>query len=120
MEAQPRLCVSSLETEQQPYLSSCWAAVVSSVSSSSVFSASSSSPRSRFSFSALPRETFSDSRSSCSSPSAAWSSRTCFRAMFFWLFSSSLLVEQTWMLVLGVASCSFFERERERERPWTC
>ena len=91
---------------------------MSSVSSSSVFRASSSSPRSLFSFSALPRETFSDSRSSCSSPSVAWSSRTCFRALFFRLFSSSLLVEQTWMLLLrGLRcfsiQCSCVKRERD-------
>lgn len=46
------------------HLSSCWAAVVSRVSSSSVFRASSSSLRSLLSFSALVRQIFSDSRSS--------------------------------------------------------
>ncbi|PWA32648.1 hypothetical protein CCH79_00012517, partial [Gambusia affinis] len=65
------------------HLSSCWAAVVSSVSSSSVFRASSSSLRSRFSFSALLRQILSDSRSSWSSASCACSSRTCFKALFF-------------------------------------
>lgn len=73
------------------YLSSCWAAVVSRVSSSSVFRASSSSLKSLLSFSALFLACFSDSRSSCSSDSCACSSRICFRALFLWLTSSSLL-----------------------------
>ncbi|KAF3846927.1 hypothetical protein F7725_004005 [Dissostichus mawsoni] len=73
-------------------------ALLSSVSSSSVFSASSSSLRSRFSFSALFRAIFSDSRSSCSSLSEACISRTFFRALFFWLTSplSSSLLSPTW------------------------
>lgn len=73
------------------YLSSCWAAVESKVSSSSVFNASSSSPRSRFCFSALFLEALSDSRSSCSSVIWDSSSLIFFRAMFFWAASSSTL-----------------------------
>lgn len=73
------------------YLSSCWAAVESRVSSSSVFNASSSSPRSRFCFSALFLEALSDSRSSCSSVIWDSSSLIFFRAMFFWAASSSTL-----------------------------
>lgn len=74
------------------HLSSCWAAVVSSVSSSSVFRASSSSLRSLLSFSALLRHIFSDSRSSWSSAICACSSRICFKALFFCTDSSSHLV----------------------------
>lgn len=71
--------------------SSCCAAVVSSVSSSSVFSASSSSLRSRFCFSALFRDAFSDSKSSCSSAICACSSRTTLSALFLCSVSSSPL-----------------------------
>lgn len=74
------------------HLSSCCAAVESSVSSSSVFSASSSSPRSRRCFSALVRATRSSSRSSWSSLSWASSSRIFFWARFFWAASSSILL----------------------------
>lgn len=73
------------------HLSSCWAAVVSRVSSNSVLRASSSSLKSLLSFSALFLASFSESRSSCSSDTWACSSLTCFRALFFWLTSSSLL-----------------------------
>ncbi|EGV92994.1 hypothetical protein I79_009390 [Cricetulus griseus] len=76
---------------QPLYLSSCCVAVLSSVSSSSVFSASSSSPRSRFCFSALFLAARSESRSSCRSETWPSSSRIFFKALFFWEISSSSL-----------------------------
>lgn len=73
------------------HLSSCCAAVVSRVSSSSVFRASSSSPRSLRCFSALERACLSSSRSSWSSEICASSSLIFFWAVFFAAASSSIL-----------------------------
>lgn len=79
----PHLPSRQCGTAGPPHRSSCWVAVLSSVSSSSVFSASSSSPRSRFCFSALFLAARSESRSSCRSEMWPSSSRIFFRALFF-------------------------------------
>lgn len=80
-----------LDVVIEDHLSSCCAAVVSKVSSSSVLRASSSSPRSLRCFSALERACLSSSRSSCSSEIWASSSRIFFWAEFLAAASSSIL-----------------------------